>query len=162
MANSPREQFQETLKRFDNAMLVTKTLEGQLRARPMAVAQCESDGDLWFVTDDESGKTDEIARDPNVAVVFQSGAHFLSLTGTATLCRDRDKVEALWNEAWRVWFPEGVDDKNLVLVNVTTTDGEYWDVSGLKGLQYLFDAGKAYLKGEQPAVGEQQHGHVSL
>lgn len=162
MADSPRQQFQETLSRFESAMLVTKTTDGGLRARPMAVARCESDADLWFVTDVVSGKIEEIAHDPNVAVTFQRGSHFLSLSGEATLCRDRTKTEQLWNEAWRAWFPGGVDDDNLVLVHVRSNEGEYWDVSGLTGIQYLFEAGKAYLKGERPTIDEDRHGRVSL
>ena len=49
MATSPASKLQELLAEFDLAMLATRTAEGQLRARPMALAEIEPDGTLWFL-----------------------------------------------------------------------------------------------------------------
>lgn len=144
-------------------MLVTRSTAGELRARPMAVAQVEADNDLWFVTGTGSGKMDEIAADPHVCVTFQSSSQFLSLSGQATLVRDRQKIDQLWNEAWKVWFPEGKQDPSLALLRVEAHEGEYWDRSGVEGLKYLFQAGKAYLQGTRPETDQQQqHRKVDL
>ncbi len=162
MSDSPQERFQSHLNDFDNAMLVTRSPDGQLRCRPMAIALTEEDSNLWFVTSQASGKVDEIAADPQVCVAMQSGRRFLSLSGRATLSRDRAKIDELWNEAWKVWFPQGKTDPSLTLLHVAAEEGEYWDNSGFNGLKYLFQAGKAYLAGTRPEIDEEIHQKVQL
>lgn len=162
MTGTPREQFQDILHSFSSAMLVTKTLEGQLRARPMVIAQCESDADLWFVTDAESGKIDELKEDARVAVTMQNASRFLSLSGKATVSRDKQQVETLWQDRWRAWFPGGVDDGNLVVVHIAAEHGEYWDASSLKGWQYVFATGKALLQNDSPHSHSPEHGEVDF
>lgn len=162
MGDSPTDIFHELLEDFDRGMLVTRSADGQLRSRPMQIAGREADSDLWFVTSREAGKVEEIDHDPNVCITLTKGRTFLSLSGKARIVTDSAKLDELWSEAWKVWFPAGKDDPQLVLIHVDATVGEYWDQSGLKGLQYLFKAGKAYLAGEQPEVDEASHSQVEL
>ncbi len=119
MATSPDTKLQELLEEFGVAMLVTRTAEGQLRARPMALAEVQPDGTLWFLTDRRSGKVEELERDGHVVVTMQSKAQFVSLSGTATPVEDREKVARLWRLEWQVWFPGGKDDPNLLLLRST-------------------------------------------
>jgi general stress protein 26 len=152
MATSPGSKLQDLLKEFDVAMLATRTAEGQLRARPMALAEVEPEGTLWFLTDRRSAKVEELERDDHVLVTMQSKARFVSLSGTASPVEDRAKVARLWKVEWQVWFPGGKDDPNLVLLRVDGKLGEYWDSSGTSGLTYLIEAGKALLTGTRPVV----------
>ena len=164
MAAQTTDRLQDLLHDFDAAMLVTRTATGQLRSRPMALADIEPDGTLWLLTQRDSGKMDEIARDSHVNVALQSKAKFVSISGTISPIDDRRKVAELWNEAWKVWFPGGKDDPQLVLLRVQGDTGEYWDNSGLSGIKYLFEAGKAYLSGQRPDVDDDPkiHGKVRL
>ncbi len=45
----------EALKSFDNVMVATTADDGSVHARPMAVAEVDDQGVLWFVTAIESG-----------------------------------------------------------------------------------------------------------
>lgn len=164
MADSPDDKLRDLLKDFDAAMLVTRTPDGQLRSRPMAVAGLDDDGTLWFLTQDDSGKIDEIHGDHHVNVAMQSAMKFVSISGKASLVKDTRKVEELWNESWKVWFPGGKSDPHLVLLKVHGETGEYWDNSGSSGIKYLIEAGKAYLSGTRPDVdGDPKiHGKVAL
>src|SRR5882757_1513401 len=83
MATVPNTKLRELLGEFGVAMLVTRTTDGSLRARPMALADVEPNGTLWFVTDRHSGKVDELEHDTHVAVTMQSRLKFVSLSGTA-------------------------------------------------------------------------------
>ena len=158
------EKLIELLKSFDSAMLVTRTASGQLRSRPMALADVEADGTLWFMTQAQSGKVDEIAHDDQVNVAMQSKSKFVSLSGQAVAVDNRLKIAELWNEAWKIWFPKGKDDPSLSLLRVRGEAGEYWDNSGTSGIKYLIEAGKAYLSGTRPDVdGDPKiHGKVQL
>lgn len=159
---SSREQLHEVLTSFEQGMLVTRTAEGALRARPMAVAEIDEDDAVWFTTSEGPGKIDEIAGDSHVCVTFQDGQRFLSLSGDAEVVHDRAKLSRVWNEAWRPWFPGGEDDPSLVLLRITPRDGEYWDRSGVQGLKYLFEAVRARVEHRQMRTDERQHGRVRL
>jgi len=161
--NQKEEKLQHLLQDFGIAMLATRTVQGELRSRPMVVAEVQSDGTLWLLTDRHSGKMGEIAHDKHVNVTMQSAMKFVSFSGTATAIYDREKIDALWKETWKVWFPEGKGDPNLILIRVVGEAGEYWDNSGTNAVRYLIEAGKAYLGGTRPQVKEPQiHGKVDL
>jgi general stress protein 26 len=164
MTVSKHEKIQDLLDDFSAAMLVTRTADGKLRSRPMQVADVEPDGVIWFMTERHSGKMEELSADSHVNVAMQNDRKFVSISGTATAVDDRRKVEEVWNEAWKTWFPGGKDDPGLVLLKVQGDAGEYWDNSGVSGIKYLIEAGRAYLNGEKPDVaGDPKiHGKVKL
>lgn len=164
MATATDEKLHDLLQDFDSAMLVTRTSDGQLRSRPMMLADVDADGSLWFMTGSNSGKIDEIESDSHVNVALQTKRKFVSISGQARTVTDRDKVAEVWNEAWKVWFPGGKEDPNLQLLKVDGEMGEYWDNSGTSGIKYLIEAGKAYLSGTRPDVeGDPKiHGKVDL
>jgi general stress protein 26 len=130
----------------------------------MARAEVDADGMVWFATDRHSAKVDELARDGHVAVTMQSNTKFVSLSGTATTVEDRARVARLWKPQWKVWFPGGKDDPNIVLLRVAGHRGEYWDNSGPGGLKYLIEAGRALVTGTRPDVGHDPkvHGKAEL
>jgi len=161
MATTPEKKLRELLEEFGVGMLVTLA-DGNFRGRPMALAEVEPDGTLWFATGRKSGKVDEIARDSRVAVTMQSGMKYVSLSGKASLVDDRARVARLWKAEWKVWFPNGKDDPDLVLLRVDGSAGEYWDNSGASGMMYLVAAGKALLSGTRPDIGDDPKVHAKV
>lgn len=148
---TPQKHLYELLKEFSNAMLVSHDQDGHLRARPMAIADLRPDADAYFATSIDTPKVEEVRNAPDVLVTFQSATQFASVRGKATIVRDRQLIDRLWSEEWRVWFPEGKDAPDLCLIKVDAIDGEYWDNSGQHGLSYVFEGLKAVLKGEKLA-----------
>lgn len=162
MSDSPREHFQELLENFSTAMLATRTPTGELRCRPMTIAQVHDNADVFFVTSVDDAKSEEIRLESNVCVSLQKGQKYLSLSGTAELIQDPKRLKDLWSAAWNVWYPDGPDSPGVSLLKVNASHGEYWDVSGLNGVKYLFRAGKAYFSGERPEMTSDLHDKVSL
>lgn len=156
-----KEHLYDLLKDFDNAMLVTHS-EGRMHARPMAVADLRRDADAYFFTHRGSPKVGEIADDSNVTLTFQAGRQFASVYGRISAVSDRALVEKLWKEPFKIWFPGGKNDPDLVVLRFEAESGEYWDNAGMGGLKYAFEAAKAYVSGEKPAVDDKVHGKVSL
>lgn len=152
----------EVVKEFETAMLVTRTPEGRLRARPMALAEARSDGELYFVTGADSPKVHELEADPQVNVTFQGKTRYASISGVARVVRDRALLDRLWRESWKVWFPQGKDDPSLCLLAVRPEEGEYWDHFGVKGLRLLVEAARAYVQGRTPTLDQDQHAKVAL
>ena len=159
---SKKEHFLTLLRDCKFAMMTTRSLQGDLHSRPMVTAKVSDDAELFFVTDLQSDKVEELGRDAQVSVSMQDGQKFLSLGGTAEVQRDRELIAQLWNESWKVWFPEGPTDANLVLIKVQPVIGEYWDNSGINGARYLYQAAKAYVQGKRPQTDQDIQGKVQL
>jgi general stress protein 26 len=159
---SERQKVYEMLERFESAMLVTHNPDGVLDARPMRVADVDPAGPLWFLTSRSSRKVSEIEKDSRVLLVYQDASgQYLSIFGTARIVDDNLRARRLWKEPYKVWFPKGPDDGDLVLLSVEPEIAEFWDVGGLNGLRYLFDAAKAYVTGDRAAV-EDSDKHARL
>ncbi len=145
-----REHLISLFEDVETVMLVTQSIDGQLRGRPMGLAEVRPDGTIYFNTSMDSGKVPEIAANPNVAVILQQKTRWASISGRAEVVRDAQLTDRLWRESWRVWFPEGKNDPMLCLIHLEPTSGEYWDSSGAKGISFVIEAAKAYLGGREP------------
>jgi general stress protein 26 len=157
-----RKHLYELVKDFKYAMLVTHSAGGGIHARPMEIAELRADADVYLVTNIHSPKIEEIERNPDVTLTFQSSGGFAAVNGRATVVRDQALIDRLWTEAWKLWFPTGKTDPAIAMIRFDAREGEYWDKAGAEGLKYMFEAVKAYVKGETPKNDEEQHGKVSL
>jgi len=160
MGEKSKAHLKDLLESFHTAMLITRDGE-TMHARPMAVAGVEGSSTLWFVTGESSPKSNEIKSDERVSATFQGPLKFVALSGTATLVRDRNKIEELWQTSWKAWFPNGKDDPNLTLIRVTVTDAELWDTAGTKGIRYAFEVAKAIVTGDTPTISQGQHERIA-
>jgi general stress protein 26 len=156
--------FFEMLREFDTATVITRTRGGNLHGRPMAIAELTDDGTLWFITGVDSTKVLEIRDDSRGMLSLQSARQFVTINGHFELVADRERVDRLWKEAYRVWF-DGKRDPEIVLLRFTPFDAEYWDSSGTHGIKQAFDAAKAYLSGQKVDPAEydpEAHARVQL
>ena len=86
---------------------------------------------------------------------------YVSLSGHAVVTDDQAKKEALWSPVARAWFPAGVNDADLALLEVRIHHAEYWDVKESKMVQ-LAKMAKAALTGETPPrLGEHKELNLS-
>ncbi len=114
-------------------------------SRPMSVQQVDNDGNLWFLSSEDSHKNIELAEDPTVRLYFQGAPHseFLQLDGLASISRDKEKIKELWEFVVRTWFTEGIDDPRITVIKVKPTSGYYWDTKHsetMAGIKMLFGA----------------------
>lgn len=109
-------------------MLVTKQ-GATLRGRPMHAFPARDEGCIWFLTDRRGHVDDELVRDPQGALTFanESRKDFLSVSGECEVLDDRAKVDELWNDAARAYWPDGKDDPNIRVLRFLPSDAEYWD-----------------------------------
>ena len=157
------EHLYDLLREFSTTMFITRTDDGGLLVRPMAVAELGRNGYVYLVTSVGSKKVWETGANESVTLVFQNPRQFASLSGRATVVRDQELVDRLWSEAWKVWFPNGRTDPDICMIEIKPATGEYWDNAGTQGLKFAFEAAKAYVTGTTPTVAEgPQHGRVDL
>ncbi|HKP56246.1 MAG TPA: pyridoxamine 5'-phosphate oxidase family protein [Polyangiales bacterium] len=160
-----QQNFHDILKEFKDAMLITRGSTTGLHGRPMAIADTDEDGSVWFITGSDTSKVLEIEQDATALAVMQSSLKSLSVSGRAELSRDRNKIHELWKESFRVWF-KGKDDPNLVLIRLNPAEAEYWDTSGAQGVKFALRFAKAYVTGQSMTDDEREdvntHAKVQL
>ncbi len=133
------------------AMLANLGPHGRWHARPMATGKTPLDGSLWFFTDARSGKIEELEQEPAVLLAYsdEAAGRYVSISGLASISREAAKLEALWTEAARVWFPGGAGDPNIALIRVDIEEAEYWDAPS-SAMVSLYGYARAMWAGEQP------------
>jgi general stress protein 26 len=144
------------LEKIDIAMMTTVGPDGFLVSRPLSTQDARFDGKrVWFFTEADSPKMGEIRRNPKVNLAYASKDRntYLSVAGTAKVNNDRRRINALWSDAMKAFFPEGKDDPNLALLEVEVRTVEYWDGPGTF-VGKLVGFVKARVTGKEEAMGE--------
>jgi general stress protein 26 len=153
MTEDQTEKLWALIKDVREGMLVTKV--PFLRARPMGIVQKDFDGTLWFFTSRSSEKVSELEQDNEVCVTFANPGEmdYVSMTGSVSVSKDRQKIEELWNVPTAAFFPEGKDDPDLVLLKIDVERAEYWDSKSSKMVQ-LYEFIKGAVTHRVPDLGE--------
>ncbi|BCS35577.1 general stress protein [Luteitalea sp. TBR-22] len=155
-------QLYETIDDIEIAMMTTRRPDGHLRSRAMATQKPAPGADLWFVTCDGTSKLDEIAHDPHVNLAYyrDGNREWVSVSGIATISRDRAKVHELYASDWKAWFPdEGdprhgtPDDPRMVLIAVQVHAAEFLEIDKPRPV-LLYEFVKGWLTGTEPEFGE--------
>jgi general stress protein 26 len=124
----------------------------------------DEEGEIWFLTGKGGCLAEEIQKSSMTLLVFQNeNSSYLSLRGLSRITQDSTKIKELWKEPYKVWFPQGPDDPEIAVVSFDPVEAEYWDNRGMNKLKYMFEAARAYIKGQTPDVSDtEQHGKAKL
>jgi general stress protein 26 len=135
-------------------LLTTVEPDGRLHTRPLETLRCDADGTLWFFTDQESPKADELAHDRRVSVGYSEPSKnaYVAVTGYGRILRDRALAAQLWTPGQGAWYPRGLEDEHLSILRVTLERAEYWETPGR--VSYLLAAAAARLTGKTATVGQ--------
>jgi general stress protein 26 len=154
-ANDSRKKVWDLIKDIKYAMMVTVGEDGHLFSRPMVAQKPDEHEDLWFFTSADSPKVQEIKARPDVLLSYAAPEdnNYVSVSGEAAIVRDPAKIDELWSESLKAWFPEGKKDPNLALICVTPKSAEYWDGPSSAFVQ-AFGYIKAKVTGEPERMGE--------
>jgi general stress protein 26 len=156
-------QLYELIDDIEIALMTTRRSDGSLVSRPMATQARAEGTDLWFVTNAETAKIDELETDPHVNLAYyKNGTYeFVSVSGIARLSRDPQRIRELYAPDWRAWFGDeggarngGPEDPRLVLVLVEAQSATYLKARHGKALT-LFNVVKGAVTGERADVGTQ-------
>lgn len=128
------EKFQELVNHQSTCLFTTRLTSLPLTTRPMAIQEVSDDGNFWFLSANDSDKNKEIAADPRVQLFISnpSSYEFLSVYGYATASRDMQRIDELWNDIAKAWFPEGKEDPRVSVIKFEPEQGFYWDTKSGK------------------------------
>ena len=144
------------------AQFTTRRADGHLVSRPMAVQRRVSGADLWFMSNGDSHKLDELATDPHVNCAFYNSKtrEWVSVSGTAVVSRDKRLIHDLYQPDWRAWLGDeggardgGPDDPRITLVLIEAHSVFYSKKDRPAPLQ-LFSLAKGIVTGEPPKLAD--------
>jgi general stress protein 26 len=97
--------------------------------RPMAVADVDEDGNIWFLASKSSEKIKSIMFDDNVHLVFAHPGKemYLDVDGNAEISDDENIIHRLWTPLAKAWFTSGSFDPDICAIKVKPIEGYYWD-----------------------------------
>ena len=159
------EKFYDMVDDIEIAMMTTRRPDGHLESRAMASQKRAAGADLWFVSCEDTAKLRDLVSDPHVNLAYYKDRtrEWISVSGIATISRDRQKIHELYAADWKAWFPdEGdprhgtPDDPRMVLIGVDIHAAVFLEVTKPQPV-VLYEMAKGWLTGSDPDIGEMHH-----
>ncbi len=149
------------------AMVVTHGGQGEnMRSRPMALRPARDEGAIYFLTDGDTPKAEEIRRNQSVCLALSDNKNqrYVSISGRAEMIDDRSRVEKYWSVYDKAFWPDKSDPRIRVL-RVTPESAEFWEGSGMVvaavKLVAAIASGKRMELGENEKVGIPHGGRLA-
>lgn len=125
----------EKMRDIDFAVLSTRTEGGAIAGRPMSNNRdVNFNGHAYFFTLEDTRTVEDIRRDPQVGLGYQSRSgmlgmrpFFLTVEGRAELIQDKARFAKHWTGDLDRWFEQGVDTPGHTLIKVVAERIHYWD-----------------------------------
>ena len=167
------EKLYEHIDDIEIAMMTTRRPDGHLQSRAMATQKRADGADLWFITLDGGQKLRDIAVDPHINLSYYKDRtrEWVSVSGIASITRDRQKIHELYAPDWKAWFPKEddprhgtaddpphgtADDPRMVLIGVDVHAAAFLEVDKPQPV-VLYEVVKGFVTGSTPDVGEMHH-----
>jgi general stress protein 26 len=159
------ETLWELIKDTKFGMLTHRHSDGSLQGHPLTTQNKSVDegATLYFFISEKSEMARRLREDSNVNVAYANPESdtYVSVAGTAHFSSDQASKERLWTPMAKAWFPGGVNDPDVVLLEVKISHAEYWNVKDSKATQ-LFKMAKAAVTGDTPkSMGEHKEMNLS-
>jgi general stress protein 26 len=161
-ASKKIDELYDLIKGIETAMFTTRGPTGLLVSRPMATQDRIEGTDLWFVTNTDTHKLDDLALDPHVNCSYYNNRthEWVSVAGLAHVSKNKNKVRQLYQESWKAWFDDeggdrdgGPNDPRLALIMVEAELATYMKVNKLRPV-ILFETIRSKVTGSVPRLGD--------
>ena len=158
------EKLWDLIKDIKFGMLTHRHSSGMMHSCPLTTQNKKVDENsmLYFFISRKSEMASAIIADANVNVSYAHPGDdsYVSVSGKAVIAENQAKKEELWSSFAKAWFPGGVNDPDLALLEVSIHHAEYWDVTESKMVQ-LAKMATAAATGKQPHLGEHKELNLS-
>lgn len=158
------DELYDLIDDMEIALMTTRRPDGSLVTRPMATQERGPLADLWFVTNRETHKVDEIEADPNVCLGYydNDSREWVSVSGTAALVVDRDRIRDVYAPDWKAYFEDeggdrdgGPDDPRLALICVDAQSVHYMKAKFSRP-RALFELARGMVTGDAAELGRNE------
>jgi general stress protein 26 len=163
-ASKKIDELYDLIKGIETAMFTTRGVSGQLVSRPMATQERIEGADLWFVTNVDTHKLDDLTLDPHVNCSYYNNRthEWVSVSGIARVTKNKTRIRQLYKEDWKTWFGDeggdrdgGPNDPRIALILVEAELATYMKVNKPRPV-ILFQVLKGIVTGSRRTPGEVQ------
>jgi general stress protein 26 len=135
--------------------------ENEPTSTVMTAQTVDDQGNIWFVSGINSDRNQDIKSNNKVQLYFSCPEKdtYLTVVGNASIIIDKAKFAELWNPSLKIWFQDGIDDKNISLLKVETKTANYWDNESGKMINF-YKMISAVLTGD--SLDTASHGTIKL
>lgn len=121
--------------------------------------------DFVFHTNTESGKTDDLAQNPDINLAFlNNSGEWASISGTASIETDRSRVEKYYSASLKAWLGDlgdgkhdgGPQDPRIGLIKVTSKTAQY-AISRRTAVGGAVEFAKGVVTGDAAQVNKLRH-----
>lgn len=128
--DSTKELTADIMRAARIASLTYRDDQGRLVATPMGTQDFDDPATVYFITEKDSDKVRHISANPEVNVFYSSSEGYVSLSGTAALVDDPQRLEELWGAMTDAFMEGGPQDPNSGLLEVRADTAQYWSSPG--------------------------------
>jgi general stress protein 26 len=117
-------------KEIDICMFIT--WDGKYnRARPLSARVHRDENAIYFLVNDDGAKNDQLKKYPKITLAWSDSSQFkyVTVSGSASVSNDREKIAALWEKTDEAWWDDA-SDPEIRLITVVPDEGELWDSPG--------------------------------
>lgn len=132
------------------AMLTHIDSAGRLVSHPMATQEAEFDGTILFIAERDSDKVADLRKNDAVNVAYSGKGSWVSVSGTARIENDVEKMKELWSAGTDAWLEGGPENPNNVLIVIDGDSAQYWDTPGSSTVMKVAALAKSVAGGERP------------
>lgn len=145
-------------------MMTTRCEEtGKLVSRAMSPRKPDPKipADLWFIANNTTHKFQELQADPNINLAFYKAgtSEWISVSGTAEIVNDRQKIDELYEADIKAWFGDlgdgvhdgGPSDPRISLIFVKA-DTVHYSLKDRSMPVQVFNIAKGMVTGQPPKV----------
>ncbi len=132
-------KLQDMAKEVRVCMFCTYDSSNRLQTAPMSTNKVDDEGNIWFISDKNSKRNEDLATNDTTDLIFGDPAkeNYISVHGSSEILYDKNIIKDLWNPIVKTWFQGGVDDPNISVIKVTPDDAYYWDTKHGKMVSFL-------------------------
>ena len=136
------------------AMISSVDSDGKLTSCPMTTQGFEEfSGSIWFIGSKSSGLVHSLKLNPAVNLSYSdnSSKNYVSVSGSAALVEDAQKLEQMWSPFYQAYF-DSPADPDIQIIQITAHSLEYWISNNV--FVNLYEMGKALATGDKADLGE--------
>ena len=127
----------------------------------MITKKVDEHGNIWFLSRLDSEHNSNIAKDPQVQLLYSdpSEMEYLSVFGNATIVSDKKIIKNFHSAEDDSWFRDA-DESKYSAIKIVPEEAYFWD-SSENIFNKLFERGLANARGEKPDIIEEK-GNLTL
>ncbi len=133
----------------------------------MAVRPAREEGAIYFLTDVDTPKAEEIRRNQSVCLALADNKNqkYVSISGHAEMIDDRERVKKFWSVYDKAFWPDK-NDLRIRVLRVTPESAEFWEGSGkivtaVKLAAAIASGERMNLGGNEKVVGFPHGGRIA-